>query len=152
MIKAFFLLLLLVVPARAQHDTSEWSVKSAEQAIVRFQQVRDAELKTSLKKSQLDIVLSTQDALSLRVELLDHWNYEASPDSLDHGASRQHDPLEHQGAADEYRYVGTFTAAASSKNPTWHLSYTIDWMGGGVAVYLDAVTGKVLYLCAIIGE
>ena len=143
MIKAVLLSLLVAASVHAA-NIPEPAVGSAEQAIARFQQLRDTELKASLTPSQLRAVLSSQHAWSIDVLLLHHPDY---------AASHRVDPLEPHGAsADPLRFVGSFAAAASTEAPTWCLSYTSGLMGGGVTVYLDAITGKILYLCMIPSE
>ena len=136
MLRAIFMLLLTVASGYAD-DAIEPAIHSAEQAVTRFHEARDAELKTSLTEEQnRTLAIYGESASSLRIEFID-----------------QNDPLRLRGSDPvigdsdpSLRFLGKFSDVVSSKNAQWRLTYGL-FMGGQIVVHLDAVTKKILYIC-----
>ena len=136
MIKSIVLSLLIVASAHAE-DAPEMTVQSAEQAVACFQKARDSGLKDSLTERQRDTLISSCQMSGLTVRLLHPADFQ----------TYLKDPLAGEDVP-LLRFVGAFAVAASSKNPTWHLDYS-EFNHGHLSVYLDAVTGKLLYVCVV---
>lgn len=121
------LILLLTIAVAGIADEPRQLIQTAEQAVVRFREVRDSDLKTLLTELQLKRVVATSNAVYLTVRRMQPRDYK--PPYRD----------------DRWRIFGTLAAAAECKNDTWILAYDTP-TAGGMMVYLDAVTGKVLYI------
>lgn len=112
------------------------AIQSAEQAVLRFREARETDLKTSLSEPDLKFMARLTSATSLVVRKMQPRDYTLpyrDPLILDEGKSR---------------ILGTLAAAAAVKNDTWRLYYGSD-IAASLVVYLDALTGKVLYIHSI---
>ena len=136
MIRLIILLLFTVASARAE-DAPEMMITSAEQAVACFQKARGTELKAVLTERE-QYTLTHLSQMSILFVVLFH------PADFQ---TRLQDPLTGDDNP-QLRLFGTFAAAANSKNPTWHLDYT-EFNHGHLSVYLDGVTGKLLFVCVV---
>ena len=132
MLKIAFLLLLVVASVHAD-DPIQPTIRSGEQAIIRFREARDIELKDFLPKDQLELVAGMNSTEGLTTRHYKPSDYGASPSVPK--------PGEPQGQ----NVLGTMTNVIECKHDTWVLYYSSGY-GGYLLVYLDAVTGKVLHI------
>jgi hypothetical protein len=127
------LILLLSSIFALASDAARPAIQTAEEAVIRFRDARENELKTSLTEGQREIVARLTGVGYLTVRFMKPGDYK--PPYRD--VHFLDDP--------KYRIFGTFAAARDCKHNTWHLLYDTG-SRGAVVVYLDAITGKVLYI------
>ena len=129
MIRAAFILILALVVA-CPADEPVRVIQTAEQAVLRFREARVTQLKTV---ARIEHVIGISAAGHLTVKPMQPRDYQ--PPYRDLLVSDEAD----------LRVFGTLAAAADSKNGTWRLFFD-PGRTPGMVVYLDAVTGKVLYI------
>jgi hypothetical protein len=133
--RAFTILILSVALTYAE-DAPKPVIHTAEQALVRFRDARDTELKSSLSEPHRKYVLRVSSADYLTARRMQPRDYK--PPYRDHNVQDE--------AA--WRIFGTISAAEDSKTDTWRISYDTG-LAGGLVIYLDAITGKVLYIHSV---
>ncbi|MEQ1853965.1 MAG: hypothetical protein ABMA01_20530 [Chthoniobacteraceae bacterium] len=114
-------------------DAPKQAIPTAEAAILRFRDARENELKVSLTEKQREIVTRLTSVGYLTVSSMRPGNYQP--------------PYRDVRFLDDPKYLifGTFAAAADSKTNTWHLFYDTG-SRGALVIFLDSITGKVLYI------
>ena len=133
MIRAAIILILSLAAARAA-DEPKPLIQSAEQAVLRFREVRDTQLKSALSERLFKALVPGIGAAGyLTVRPMQPRDYQ--PPYSD-GIVR---------TATKGAIFGTFAAAAETKHDTWRLNYGTASLPG-VVIYLDAVTGDILYI------
>ena len=116
------------------------AITSAEEALERFRLARDGEIKAALS--------GLPDSVS-------HYQLVVRYSHAPHLVIRQFVPRDYQPPYREtaprdgsgFHIFGSFEAASKCPNVTWQLDYDSSW--GGLLVYLDAATGRVLCVSSV---
>ncbi|HEX8312254.1 MAG TPA: hypothetical protein VF614_13110 [Chthoniobacteraceae bacterium] len=109
------------------------AIKSAEEAILRFRESREAVLKLALPERVFNAIAPVFSAGYVTVQPMRPADYKP--------------PFRSRLVLDapSLRIFGSFSAAADSSHPTWRLNYGTASLPG-IAIYLDGVTGDILYI------
>ena len=133
MIRVLIILLLAIASARAA-DPPKLPLTSAEQAVSYFREARENLLATLPEDRRKFVIFVSTTAHSLRVM---RWSADSNQHLRDDPSLR----------GDVVPILGSIAAVEGSKTDTWSLYYNAGMTA--FVVYLDAVSGKVLFLHSI---